>query len=257
MSGTCRNSDRFPYLKSLGITPYIFDKDLPLENIWDMDSVTHILSSVPPDADGDCILSQHIDDLRKIKNLQWVGYLSTTGVYGDTKGGWVDENSPLNPPNDRSRYRMEAEQEWLDSGLPVHIFRLSGIYGVGRSSIDSLKDGTARRIEKQNQFFSRIHVDDIVQILQASIEKPNPGSVYNCADDLPSSQEEVVAYAAELIGVEPPPLVPFEKAELSDMARSFYQSSRKVKNYKIKNELGVELKYKDYKDGYRSLVADS
>ncbi|PIR38133.1 MAG: NAD(P)-dependent oxidoreductase [Alphaproteobacteria bacterium CG11_big_fil_rev_8_21_14_0_20_39_49] len=249
VSGTCRNTEKFPKLKTLGITPHIFDHDLPLDNLWDFNSVTHILTSIPPNEEGDIVLNYHLDDLKKLPDLKWAGYLSTTGVYGDHKGEWVDEETPTNPPNDRSRYRVEAENAWLESGLPVHIFRLAGIYGKGRSSIESLKNGTARRIDKHGQVFSRIHVEDIAQILTASIEKPNAGSIYNCADDLPCPQAEVVEYAAKLIGIKPPELIPFEQADLSPMARSFYMSNRRVSNKKIKDELGVKLKYPDYKSG--------
>lgn len=249
VSGTCRTTEKFPELKTMGITPHIFDQDLPLDNLWDFNSVTHILTSIPPNDKGDIILNYHLDDLKALPNLKWVGYLSTTGVYGDHDGGWVNEETPTSPPNDRSRYRVDAENSWLQSGLPTHIFRLAGIYGKGRSSIESLKNGTARRIDKEGQVFSRIHVEDIAQILLESIEKPNAGSIYNCADDQPCPQSEVVEYAAKLIGVEPPPLVNFEDADLSPMARSFYMSNRRVSNKKIKDELGVKLKHPDYKAG--------
>lgn len=253
VSGTSRKTDNFAHLKSMGITPYLFDSDLPLDNIWDMDSVTHILVSIPPEKDGDIVLNHHLDDLKNISGLQWVGYLSTTGVYGDASGGWVDEESPLNPPNDRSIFRMEAENSWLQTGLPVNIFRLSGIYGKGRSAFDALKNGTARRINKPGQVFSRIHVEDIAQIVIASINSPSVGQIYNCADDMPAPQEEVVAYAAELVGIIPPPLVDFDKAELSPMAKSFYGSNRRVSNKKIKEQLGITLKYPDYKAGLNSI----
>jgi nucleoside-diphosphate-sugar epimerase len=254
VSGTCRTTEKFPALKTMGVTPYIFDEFLPLENIWDLDSVTHILHSIPPNADGDIVLKHHLEDLKKLPNLRWVGYLSTTGVYGDHDGGWVDEETDTNPPNERSKWRVEAENAWLESGLPVHIFRLSGIYGPGRSSFDALKDGTARRINKPGQVFSRIHVEDIAQILQNSINNADPGSIYNCADDQPAPQADVVEYAAKLMEVQPPELVDFEKAELSEMARSFYASNRRVFNKKIKDELGVKLKYKDYKEGLSGLL---
>ena len=249
VSGTCRTTEKFPHLKTLGITPYLFDEYLPLEGVWDLNSVTHIVVSIPPGADGDVVLNQHIDDLRNIPNLKWIGYLSTTGVYGDYKGGWVDETSQTKPDQDRLKNRIKAEEEWLSSGLPVNIFRLSGIYGKGRNVIDSLKSGTAKRIQKENQFFNRIHVEDISQILQASIKKEVLGQVYNCSDDLPAAQGDVVEYAANLIGFNPPELIRFEDADLSDMARSFYSASRKVSNQKIKDELGVGLIYPTYEEG--------
>lgn len=254
VSGTCRSTDKFPKLKSMGITPYLMSSDIPLEGVWDFDSVTHILLSIPPGADGDIVLREHLEDIKNIKNLQWIGYLSTTGVYGNYDGDWVNEESELKPVNERSKQRVVAEKDWLASGLPVHIFRLSGIYGKGRSAFDALKKGNARRIEKENQFFSRIHVDDIASILEASINQLNSGAIYNCADDLPSSQEEVVAYASQLAGVDAPDLIPFERAELSEMARSFYSSSRKVSNKKVKNDLKVALKYPDYKAGLKGII---
>lgn len=211
---------------------------------------THILLSIPPDAKGDLVFRENYE-----MNAQWVGYLSTTGVYGDAKGGWVDETSECNPTQERSKWRVIAEQQWLASGLPVEIFRLSGIYGAkkGRNALDSVRDGTARRIAKENQFFSRIHVEDIVQILLASIAQPRAGEIYNCADDLPCPQAEVVEFAADLLAVELPALVKFENAELSPMARSFYSSSRKVKNDKIKSKLGIRLAFPTYKEGLKDI----
>jgi nucleoside-diphosphate-sugar epimerase len=254
VSGSCRTSAKCDALKPLGITPYIFDEDLLLEGVWDLSTVTHVLHSIPASAEGDIVLRYHFDDLRKMPDLKWVGYLSTTGVYGDHAGGWVDETTPTNPFNDRSEWRVTAEDAWLVAGLPVHIFRLAGIYGKGSSAFDALKDGTARRINKKDQVFSRIHVEDIAQILQASIAKPNAGMIYNCADDNPVPQADVVEYAAKLMGVEPPPLVDFEAAEMSLIARSFYACNRRVANQKIKDELGVVLKYPDYKKGLEGIL---
>lgn len=177
---------------------------------------------------------------------KWFGYLSTTGVYGDTKGDWVDENTEVRPNNERTEQRVLAEQQWLNSGYPVNVYRLAGIYGPGRSAIDDLKEGTAKRIYKKNQYFSRIHVEDICKVLLASMNKT--GEIYNVADDYPSPATEPVEYAAKLLGITPPPLVDYEKAELSEMARSFYASSRRVKNNKIK-KLGIKLAYPTYIEG--------
>lgn len=254
VSGTSRTSKDFDYFRAIGITPHIFDEGLPIDTMWDMDSVTHIITSVPPSENGDPVLDYHLQDIQNISNLQWVGYLSTTGVYGDYKGDWVDESSDLRANNERSIRRVAAEQDWLNSKLPVHIFRLSGIYGEGRSVIDSIKQGTAKRINKEDQVFSRIHVEDICQILLASIEKPNPMSIYNCADDFPCPQARIVEYAAKLLEIEPPKLVDFDDADLSPMARSFYSSCRRVSNDKIKQELNVNFKYPTYKAGILSLI---
>ncbi len=254
VSGTCRTSEKCESLRPMGITGHIFDDGLPLTNIWDLDSVTHILISIPPGKDGDIILQNHLDDLLALKNLKWVGYLSTTGVYGDHDGAWVDEATPVKPYNDRTLWRVESEKKWLATGLPVHVFRLSGIYGPGRSAIESLQEGTARRIDKAGQVFSRIHVEDICQTLIASINKPDPFSIYNVADDEPCPQADVIEYAANLIGVPVPPLVKFEEADLSPMARSFYAANRRVSNRKIKEKLGMELRYPDYRLGIASLL---
>lgn len=246
VSGTTRSEDKLLKLKQLGIDSYIFGN----EDILHRD-ITHILHSIPPSKEGDIVLNKYG---KLIENSDWLGYLSTTGVYGNHDGNWVDENTDTTPNNDRSKYRVIAENNWLNKVKNSHIFRLSGIYGLLRNNFISLKEGSARRIDKKNQFFSRIHVDDIVQTLIASINKPNPGSIYNLADDLPCPQEEVVKYAADLLNITPPPLVSFEEANLSEMARSFYSSSRKVKNDKIKTELGVKLKFPTYKEGLNNIL---
>ncbi|MEQ8701609.1 MAG: SDR family oxidoreductase [Bauldia litoralis] len=221
--------------------------------------VTHILVSIPPDDAGDPVADLHGDDLAALPNLRWLGYLSTTGVYGDTGGAWVDEDAPVSPGSERAARRAAAEQTWLglwrDRGLPVHVFRLPGIYGPGRSAIDQLRAGTARRIDKPGQVFSRIHVDDIAATLQASMAAPDPGQIYNVADDEPAPQAEVVAHAAALLGIEPPPLIPVDDDSLSEMARSFYAECRRVSNARIKQALGVTLQYPSYREGLASILA--
>jgi nucleoside-diphosphate-sugar epimerase len=221
--------------------------------------VTHALVSIPPDAAGDPALDRHGDDLAALPGLSWLGCLSTTGVYGDRGGDWVDETSILSPTGERGRRRVAAEQAWLDAwrnrGLPVHIFRLAAIYGPGRSPFAALRAGIAKRIDKPGQVFSRIHVDDLAQVLRASIARPRPGGVYNVCDDEPASPAAVVAYAAELLGIDPPPLVPFAQAGLSDMARSFYDDNKRVLNALIKSELRVRLRYPDYRAGLAAILA--
>jgi nucleoside-diphosphate-sugar epimerase len=218
---------------------------------------THLLISIPPDAEGDIVLDEHAADLVALPGLRWVGYLSTTGVYGDRDGGWVDETSALLPTGERGRRRVAAEAAWLDlhhrHGLPVHVFRLAGIYGRGRSALDTLCSGRAQRIDKPGQVFSRIHVDDIAATLLASIARPDPGAAYNLCDDDPAPPADVIAFAAQLLGVPPPPLVPFETADLSPMARSFYDDNKRVSNRRIKEELGVRLQYPSYRDGLTAL----
>jgi len=222
--------------------------------------VTHLLISAPPGENGDPVLHLFQAQLQKLsKQLQWVGYLSTTGVYGDRGGDWVDEDSPLEPTTARGQRRLEAERSWLrlhrDFGLPVHVFRLAGIYGPGRNTLLNVRDSSAKRIIKPGQIFSRIHVEDIAGVLAASIAKPNPGRAYNVCDDEPCPPQDVVEFAADLLGLQLPPEIPFENAELSPMARSFYADSKKVSNKRIKTELGYRLIYPNYRDGLRALLS--
>lgn len=259
VEGTCRSERKQQLLEGLGFTAHIFSRDRPLaESAAALANTTHIVSSIPPDDAGDPVLDWHIRELQQLESLRWLGYLSTTGVYGDRGGDWVDEDSLRLPTQDRSRRRALAEDSWLTlwerDGLPVHVFRLAGIYGPGRSAIESLRDGTAKRIVKPGQVFSRIHVEDIATALMASISRPNPGTAYNVCDDNPAPPDEVIAYAAELLGVESPPAVPFEQAELSELARSFYADNKRVQNKRIKEELGVSLKYPDYRSGLQAIV---
>ncbi|MFZ5674068.1 MAG: SDR family oxidoreductase [Pseudomonadota bacterium] len=220
-----------------------------------LDGVTHLLISVPPGGPGDPVLNRHADDLaHRAKQFQWAGYLSTTGVYGDRHGGWVDETSPLEPSTERGHRRLAAETQWRGLGLPLHIFRLAGIYGPGRNQLVSLLDGTAKRIVKPGQIFSRIHVEDIAGVLEASITRPRPGRAYNVCDDEPCPPQEVVAYAAALLKREAPPEIAFADAGLSPMAKSFYAESKRVSNQRIKEELGYQLLYPTYREGLTALL---
>ena len=236
-----------------------FDRDHPLADAHAaLAGVTHLLVSIPPDADGDPALDAHADAIAAAAELEWIGYLSTTAVYGDHDGGWVDEDTPCAPTGPRAERRARAEQLWLNywwgHGIAVQIFRLAGIYGPGRGALDQLRAGTAKRIDKPGQVFSRIHVDDIAAVLRASIARPNGGAVYNVCDDRPSPPGDVVAFAAALLGIAPPPPIPFETAELSPMARSFYADNKRVRNDRIKRELGVALRYPDYETGLRAIL---
>ena len=218
--------------------------------------VTHLLSSVPPDASGDPVIDAHRAEIDAIApQLAWVGYLSTTGVYGDRAGGWVDETSALEPSGERGRRRLAAEKDWLGLPQPAHLFRLAGIYGPGSSALDSVRESRARRVIKPGQVFSRIHVEDIAQVVEASIARPNPGAAYNLCDDDPAAPAEVITFACELLHVAPPPEVPFEQADLSPMARSFYDDNKRVSNARIKAELGVALRYPSYRDGLPAILA--
>ncbi len=225
-------------------------------------AATHILISVPPDRHGDPTLHRHADALAGLTQLKWLGYLSTTGVYGDTGGRPVDETAALVPTADRSRRRIKAEFDWQDlaatQALPLHIFRLAGIYGPGRNTLDQVRAGTARRIVKPGHAFSRIHVDDIATALALSMNAPQPGAIYNLCDDAPAEQIDVVTYACELLGVAPPHAIPFEDAEpgMSPMQRSFWDDNRRVDNTKAKTELGLVLKYPTYRDGLAALLSD-
>lgn len=215
---------------------------------------THVLSSVAPDEAGDPVLAAYGRVLADANHLNWVGYLSTTGVYGDRQGGWVDETSPLHPTTRRGRARVAAEAAWQALGLPLHIFRLAGIYGPGRGPFSKVRKGTARRIIKPGQVFSRVHVDDIAAVLKASINAPNPGAIYNVCDDDPAPPQDVLAHAARLLGQPLPPEVAFDQADMSPMARSFYAESKRVKNDRIKSELGVILTHPDYRSGLAALL---
>jgi nucleoside-diphosphate-sugar epimerase len=256
--GTSRGAEQAAALCAAGYDTHRFDREHPLL-AGAFDGVTHVLVSVPPDEAGDPVFDTHAGEIAAIPRLAWLGYLSTTGVYGDRAGGWVDEDSELRPSGVRGRRRVMAEAEWLDlwrgRGVAVHIFRLAAIYGPGRSPFEALRAGTAKRIAKSGQVFSRIHVEDLAGVLAASIPQPRPGAIYNVCDDEPAAPETVVAHAAALLGIAPPPLVPFEEADLPPMARSFYEDSKRVSNTLIKTELGVKLRYPDYRAGLAGILA--
>ncbi|WP_192964879.1 SDR family oxidoreductase [Phycobacter azelaicus] len=227
--------------------------DIPL------DGVTHVLSSVGPNEEGDPVIAALRDELAKraaAGQFDWVGYLSTTAVYGDQGGAWVDEETPVSPSSRRGDWRAQAEAEWQAiPDLPLHIFRLAGIYGPGRGPFAKLMAGTARRIVKPGQVFSRIHVEDIATVLEASIDRPNPGAIYNVCDDEPAPPQDVLGYGAELLGLPVPAEVPFDEAGMTPMARSFYGENKRVRNTRIKEELGVTLAYPDYRVGLRAVKA--
>ena len=248
---TTRHATQAEKLKATGVEALIWPgNDLPF------DQATHLLTSVAPDASGDPVLKALSAQIAEAAlHLDWVGYLSTVGVYGDHGGGWVDEDTPLTPATKRGAMRVAAEQAWQAiPGLPLHIFRLAGIYGPGRGPFEKVREGTARRILKPGQVFSRIQVEDIAQVLAASIAHPNPGRIYNVCDDDPAPPEDVLSHAAALLGLPEPPGVPFDAADLSPMARSFYAENKRVRNDRIKRELGVTLRYPDYRAGLAALL---
>jgi nucleoside-diphosphate-sugar epimerase len=259
VTATFRNSEAAKELSTADIEPVPFDGTGPLPD-GALDGVTHVLVSIPPGKAGDPILQHCASGLiERAGQVEWLGYLSTTGVYGDRQGGWVDEKSPLEPTTARGKRRLEAEAGWLalhrDHALPVHIFRLAGIYGPGRNQLETVRSGKARRIVKPGQVFSRIHVDDIAGTLRASMAAPAPGRAYNVCDDEAAPPQDVIAFAAKLLNMPAPPEVAFNDAELSDMARSFYAESKRVDNSRIKQELGYSLVYPTYREGLVALRA--
>jgi nucleoside-diphosphate-sugar epimerase len=260
ISATSRSAAGAERITAQGYRGFVFDGSAPLPD-QAFDGITHAVISAPPADDGDPVLRQHrATFVSRARQFRWVGYLSTTGVYGDHGGGVVSEETPLTPNTDRGRKRLLAEMQWLElwraHGLPVHIFRLAGIYGPGRNQLVSLLDGTARRIIKPGQIFSRIHVEDIATVLEASMARPHPGGAYNVCDDEACPPQDVVAFGAELLGLPVPPDIAFAEARLSPMARSFYADSKRVSNRRIKAELGVQLAYPTYREGLAALARD-
>ncbi|MGY8998379.1 MAG: SDR family oxidoreductase [Rhodospirillales bacterium] len=246
--GSYREKEDARALSAIGVEPIIFEgAESSLHNI------DAILSSVPPGKEGDPVLARYGDILTIKSKNTWIGYLSTTGVYGNTNGAMANEKSIVNPSNERSHWRALAEKSWLKrSG---HIFRLAGIYGPGRSSLDRLNAGLSRSIHYPGHLFSRIHVEDIAQTVIASINQPGPGSIYNVCDDEAIEQQKVEAYAANLLGMEPPPIMSFKEAalDMSPMVKTFWQDNRRVDNTKIKNELGIKLIYPTFREGLKSI----
>lgn len=247
--GTTRSPQSMAQMRATGVEAVLWPDGVR----GALEQATHVLSSIAPDEAGDPVLRQFGDALVQAQP-DWVGYLSTTAVYGHHDGGWVDEATTLAPTTRRGQQRVRAEAAWQAAGLPLHIFRLAGIYGPGRGPFEKVRDGTARRILKPGQVFSRIHVDDIAQVLQASLTRPRPGAIYNVCDDEPAPPEDVIAHAARLLGLPLPEAVAYDEADMSAMARSFYAESKRVRNDLIRNELGVTLAYPDYRTGLEALL---
>lgn len=248
--GTTRDPTRAEGLRAAGVEPLLWPGDLGPA----LAQATHVLCAAAPDAGGDPFLAVAREAIAA-SGVGWVGYLSTTGVYGDHQGAWVDEDTPLNPGSVRAVQRVLAERQWQSLGLPVHIFRLAGIYGPGRGPFEKVRDGTARRILKPGQVFSRIHVEDIARVVLASMRKGGPGAVLNVCDDDPAPPEDVLSHAAALLGLPEPPGVPYDEAEMTPMARSFYAESKRVRNGRMKAALGVELRYPSYREGLAAILA--
>ena len=261
ITATGRDAETLERIRQAGGQAFPFDAAAPLPAAaWQ--GITHVLSSIPPDDDGDPALRLLADDLAaRAERLQWLGYLSTVGVYGDHGGAWVDEETPCHPVSGRGQRRLAAEQAWLAlhqrHGLPVHVFRLPGIYGPGRNPLIKAREGARKAlVVKERQVFSRIHVEDLASALAASMQKPHAGRIYNVVDDEPAPPHEVALFAHELLGLRPPPLKPFEEVEMSAMARSFYGESKRVSNARLKRELGWRPHYPTYREGLRALLRE-
>lgn len=259
--GTARDAARRAALRAAGFEAQPFPGDAAAAGAL-LAGMSHVLVTAAPGEAGDPVLAAFAEALRRAAARPgWLGYLSTTAVYGDLGGGWADEDTAPAPGSERGRRRLAAERAWQrlgeELGIAVHVFRLPGIYGPGRSALDAVRAGRALRIDKPGQVFCRIHVADIAATLRASMAAPRAGAVYNVVDDLPAAQHEIVAYACTLLGAPVPPLIPYEAAaeRLSPMGRGFYGESRRVRNARIKRELGVTLRHPDYRAGLRAILA--
>ena len=254
-SVTCRHlSDSAP------VNSHIFDGTAPMPDLErHLSHVTHMLISIPPQNKvGDVVLHHHRDVISKLKKLKWLGYLSTTGIYGDRGGAWVDDDTAAAPTSDKGRQRLKAEQDWLElyhhKNIPVHIFRLGSLYGPGRGHLVNLLAGKQRKIVKQGHYFSRIHIEDVARVLAASIRSPNPGRSYNLVDDRPAPTPEVLDFICNLLNRPHLPPIDINQADLSPMMRIFYSENKRVRSDRIKQELGIILKYPTYREGFTALV---
>ncbi|RUW41966.1 MULTISPECIES: SDR family NAD(P)-dependent oxidoreductase [unclassified Mesorhizobium] len=255
--GTTRSAEKLEALRQAGIAPLLFDGKLTSDIGEVLEKTTHLVISVAPEDAGDPVLNAAREAIAGMPELEWIGYLSTVGVYGDHGGAWVDETAVCRPVSKRSVMRVEAEQAWQKLGReidrPVAILRLSGIYGPGRNALVNLENGTARRLVKPDQVFNRIHCNDISGALWHLIAG-NRGGIFNVTDDEPGPPQDVVAYAASLMGIEAPPEIPFETAQLSPMARSFYGENKRVANAALK-AAGYRFRFPDYRAAFDHLWA--
>jgi len=262
VSGTTRDTAKLSALRADRVQAHLFGPGGVRDAGHVLAEATHILCTAAPTEQGDPALVAHGEMLRSKmpQHLRWLGYVSTTGVYGDAGGAWVDESAPLAPVHERGRRRVAAEQAWAElgewTGAPVCIFRLPGIYGPGRSAFDALRAGTAKRLVKPGQVFSRVHVEDAAAAIAAAMLR-SEGLVVNLADDNPAPPQDVVTYAAQRLGVPPPPEEPYAAAEarLSPMAREFYGASRRISNALMKAELGIRPCYPGYREGLDAILA--
>ncbi|GLQ17260.1 SDR family oxidoreductase [Maritalea porphyrae] len=255
--GTTRSAERVAELKKDGFEAVVFNGQLTDELAAHLRSATHIVLSASPSEQGDPVLNAIPDFFEKAAALKWLGYLSTVGVYGDFDGAWISEDTKPNPVSKRGKWRVDAEQKWAEYarkvGVSFAIFRLAGIYGPGRSTFDKLRNGKSRRIVKPGQVFNRIHVEDIAQIVNAAAAMQATG-VFNGADDEPAPPNLVIEHAAQMLGIDPPPEEPFETADMTPMARSFYGDNKRCGNSRLKKDLGLSLKYPTYREGLQSIL---
>jgi nucleoside-diphosphate-sugar epimerase len=258
VTATVRSTHKAETLLASGIEAVVLDEGpAPPALLATIRQADALLVSVPAEQGGDPVVGRIADAVGSAPSLGWIGYLSTVGVYGDHAGAVVDETAPLRATSPRALNRIAAERAWLDlgasAGLAVQVFRLAGIYGPGRNPLQAMADGSARRIVKPGQVFSRIHVEDIARACLASLDRPDPGAIYNIADNEPAAPQDVVAYAAALLGLPPPPEEPFETAILSPMARSFYADRRRISNLRMRTDLACEPRYPTYREGLAAL----
>jgi len=254
--GTTTDVEKIAPMRAQGIKALLYSDQMPFSDpILALKGVTHILISIPPKSDGDVVFKTHARDILQTQSVEWIGYFSSTAVYGNRDGDWVDETSEIRPTSERGTKRAKAEIQWLKlrrlAGIPINIFRLAGIYGPDRSAIDTVRAGNSKRVHKEGHAFNRVHVDDIIQGLIASMNHPDhSGDIYNFADDNPAPSHELIKHACELMGKTPPPLLEYNSdLDMSPMARSFYKDNKRVSNKKMKDKLGVTLKHSDYKSG--------
>ena len=258
---TARSAEKLQSLRAGGLTALRLDGEGFDPALADaLGAATALIVSIPPDEGGDPALRTLRRVLERAQALTHIVYLSTIGVYGDFKGAWIDEATPPNGASERAARRLKAEEGWLafgrERGVTVEILRLAGIYGPGRNPLNDIARGTARRLFKKDQVFNRIHVEDIALVAEAAFDRGPPGGIWNVTDDEPAPPQDVVAHAAVLLGLEPPPLIDYEQATLSEMARAFYSENKRVSNRAIRGRLGVTLRYPTYREGLAALLAE-
>ncbi|CAN0595033.1 unnamed protein product, partial [Ectocarpus sp. 12 AP-2014] len=250
--GTSRSKTKDEYCDIINYEKFTIEKALKIS--------THILISIPPNDQGDIVFQDFKNLIVRYSNIKWIGYLSSTAVYGNHNGAWVNENSKTNPSSQKGTNRKLAENQWIKFGkennISVNIFRLSGIYGPNRNALLQVKNGKARSVYKKGQVFSRIYTSDIVQIIERAMEKAFKNEIFNLADDYPCSTIEINSYAANSLKLPEPEIINYEKANLSEMAKEFYRDNKRISNQKIKEMLDITLEFPTYREGLNQLFID-